>query len=41
MAHMIENNMIAYRGEQPWHGLGFQVNEDATNLEMMQIAGLD
>lgn len=41
MAHEIENNMIAYRGEKPWHGLGFEVNENATNLEMMKIAGLD
>ena len=41
MSHQIENNMIAYRGEQPWHGLGFKVNEDATNTEMMKIAGLD
>ena len=41
MSHQIENNMIAYRGEQPWHGLGFEVNENTTNLEMMKIAGLD
>jgi phage/plasmid-like protein (TIGR03299 family) len=41
MSHQIENNMIAYRGEQPWHGLGFQVDENATNLEMMKVAGLD
>ena len=41
MAHMIENNMIAYRGETPWHGLGFQVEDTATNVEMMNIAGLN
>ena len=41
MAHMIENNMIAYRGEKPWHGLGFQVDENTTGIEMLKIAGLD
>ena len=41
MAHEIENNMIAYRGERPWHGLGFQVDENATGAEMLEIAGLN
>lgn len=41
MSHQIENNMIAYRGQQPWHGLGFQVDENMSNLEMMKVAGLD
>jgi phage/plasmid-like protein (TIGR03299 family) len=41
MAHMIENNMIAYRGETPWHGLGFQVDENATGADMLRAAGLN
>jgi phage/plasmid-like protein (TIGR03299 family) len=41
MAHMIENNMIAWKGAKPWHGLGFEVNENATGAEMLTIAGLD
>ncbi len=41
MSHQIENNMIAYRGETPWHGLGFQVSENATGAEMLEIAGLN
>lgn len=41
MAHMIENNMMAYKGAEPWHGLGFRVDENATGAEMLTIAGLD
>ena len=41
MSHQIENNMIAYRGETPWHGLGFKVDENATIDEMKKSAGLD
>ena len=41
MAHMIENNMMAYKGSEPWHGLGFRVDENATGAEMLVAAGLD
>ena len=41
MAHMIENNMMAYKGQEPWHGLGFKVNDNATGAEMLVTAGLD
>lgn len=41
MAHMIENNMMAYKGVEPWHGLGFRVDENATGAEMLKTAGLD
>lgn len=41
MAHMIENNMLAYVGQKPWHGLGFQVPENATGEEMLATAGLN
>ncbi len=41
MAHMIENNQIAYKNETPWHGLGFRVSPDATGAEMLKVAGLD
>jgi phage/plasmid-like protein (TIGR03299 family) len=40
MAHMIENNMIAYKNETPWHGLGFRVDPNATGAEMLQAAGM-
>ena len=41
MAHMIENNMMAYAGQTPWHGLGFNVPEGTTGADMLKIAGLD
>lgn len=41
MAHMIENNIMAYKGQEPWHGLGFRVDENATGAEMLKTAGLD
>ena len=41
MAHMIENNMIAYKNETPWHGLGFRVDNNATGQEMLEVAGLN
>jgi phage/plasmid-like protein (TIGR03299 family) len=41
MAHMIEDNMMAWKSEQPWHGLGYQVAEDATGEQMLQTAKLD
>jgi len=41
MAHMIENNMLAYVGAKPWHGLGFEVPIGATGQQMLEIAGLN
>ncbi len=41
MAHQIENNMMAYKGAEPWHGLGFKVDENTTGAEMLVTAGLD
>lgn len=41
MSHMIENNMIAFKGKTPWHGLGFQVSDTATGEEMLIAAGLN
>ena len=41
MAHMIENNMMAYVGAKPWHGLGFEVPIGATGQQMLEIAGLN
>jgi phage/plasmid-like protein (TIGR03299 family) len=38
---MIENNMMAYKGAEPWHGLGFRVDENATGAEMLTKAGLE
>jgi phage/plasmid-like protein (TIGR03299 family) len=41
MAHMIENNEIAYAGQKPWHGLGFEVPAGTTGQKMLEIAGLN
>jgi hypothetical protein len=41
MAHMIENNEIAYTGTTPWHGLGTQVNVGATGAQMLKAAKLE
>lgn len=41
MAHMIENNTIAYKNETPWHGLGFRVDPNASGMEMLKAAGMD
>src|SRR5262245_25133301 len=41
MSHKITNNMIAWKGETPWHGLGYKVEEGATGEEMLVKAGLD
>lgn len=41
MAHNIENNMIAYKNETPWHGLGVNVSANATGAEMLIAAGLN
>jgi len=38
---MIENNMMAYVGAKPWHGLGFEVPAGATGQQMLEIAGLN
>jgi phage/plasmid-like protein (TIGR03299 family) len=38
---MIENNMLAYKGRVPWHGLGFAVAADADGETMLKVAGLD
>ena len=39
MAHEVET--MAYAGEVPWHGLGVEVSNDLTPVQMMQKAGLD
>jgi phage/plasmid-like protein (TIGR03299 family) len=41
MAHLIENNELAYTGEVPWHGIGTPVAEGTSGLEMLKVAGLD
>lgn len=41
MSHLISDNMIAWKGETPWHGLGVQVNPDMTGLEMLQASKMD
>ena len=41
MAHMIENNMIAFKGATPWHGLGVAVDANMTGAEMLKIAKMD
>ena len=32
---------MAYAGETPWHGIGTQVSQELTPLEMIKTAGLD
>jgi phage/plasmid-like protein (TIGR03299 family) len=39
MAHNVET--MAYAGSVPWHGLGVQVSNDLTPLQMMQKSGVD
>ena len=39
MAHEVET--MAYAGELPWHGLGTEVSNDLTPIQMMQKAGVD
>ena len=39
MAHEVET--MAYAGELPWHGLGVEVSNDLTPLQMMEKADLD
>jgi len=41
MAHRIQDNMISWKGEKPWHGLGTQVNPDASGLDMLRSAKMD
>ena len=39
MSHEVET--MAYAGELPWHGLGVEVSNDLTPLQMMEKAELD
>lgn len=39
MAHLVEN--MAYAGQVPWHGLGFQIDPDASIEDWQKAAGLD
>lgn len=39
MAHQVET--MAYAGELPWHGLGQEVSNDLTPVQMMEKAGVD
>ena len=39
MAHQIET--MAYAGEVPWHGLGVEVSNDLTPIQMMDKANLN
>lgn len=45
MAHEVEiingQAQLAYAGEKPWHGLGTEVSNDLTPIQMMEKAGLD
>lgn len=41
MSHQIQDNMIAWKNEMPWHGLGYEVPANATGAEMLRIAKLD
>lgn len=41
MSHMIENNMIAWKGEAPWHKLGFQVDANMSGIQMLETAKMN
>jgi phage/plasmid-like protein (TIGR03299 family) len=41
MAHMIENGMLAYKGQTPWHGLGERVEKGSTGKQMLVAAKMD
>jgi len=39
MADYVES--MAYRGDKPWHGIGFPIHEATTPAEMLRLADLD
>ena len=39
MAHQVET--MAWANQVPWHGLGVEVSDDLTPLQMQEAAGLD
>jgi len=41
MPALIEDDMLAYKGEKPWHNLGFDVPADATGEQMLKLAKMD
>lgn len=41
MAHEIVNEMIAYSGETPWHGIGARLEDGSTPEQFLQAAKLD
>lgn len=41
MAHRIEDNMLAFQGMTPWHGLGVNVPTGTSGQEMLKLAKLD
>jgi len=41
MAHEITENMIAWKNETPWHGLGVNVNPNATGEQMLIAAKMN
>lgn len=41
MAHRLFNNMMTWKSDKPWHGLGVQVPENATGDEMLIAAKLN
>jgi phage/plasmid-like protein (TIGR03299 family) len=41
MAHLIQNNEIAYVGTKPWHGLGFEVEPGTSGERMLTVAGIN
>jgi len=41
MAHMITDNMISWKGNTPWHGLGVKVDSGMDGMQMLQAAKMD
>ena len=41
MAHEIENEMIAYANQVPWHGIGTPMRDDQSPAEFLKAAKLD
>lgn len=41
MAHEIENEMIAFSGQTPWHGIGARLEAESTPEEFLKAAGLE